>query len=45
MRLGGTAEMIGVMALRLVRPDPAGEGQESVWDYRRPRALVPGTGM
>lgn len=26
--------------VRPVRPDPVGEGQESVWDYPRPPALV-----
>ena len=26
-----------------VRPDPVGDGQESVWDYPRPPALVPST--
>jgi uncharacterized protein (DUF427 family) len=31
------------MALRSVTPDPTGEGQESVWDYPRPPALVPST--
>ena len=30
------------MTRREVRPDPVGEGQESVWDYPRPPALVPG---
>ena len=29
------------MTRREVRPDPVGEGQESVWDYPRPPALVP----
>lgn len=43
MRVGRAGGMIGVMALRSVTPDPAGEGQESVWDYPRPPVLVPST--
>ena len=31
------------MAWRRVRPDPVGEGQESVWDYPQPPLLVPST--
>src|SRR4051812_22948170 len=31
------------MARPPVNPDPPGEGQESVWDYPRPPALVPST--
>ena len=31
------------MAWRRLRPDPVGDGQESVWDYPRPPVLVPST--
>jgi uncharacterized protein (DUF427 family) len=35
--------MIEVMARGPVRVDPVGEGQESVWDFPRPPALVAST--
>jgi uncharacterized protein (DUF427 family) len=40
MRTGGSNGLVGVMARRRLKPDAAGEGQESVWDYPRPPALV-----